>query len=352
MWQTNDDTVHTTSSRTKAPIHILCIQSLTWSLAEKRFSIEGTDPLLLFGFNDAHLRTVEQAFPEASITARGTTVYVEGDADAVESVEAVFEELMVLLERNDALAEEDVETVLALEQSNSAPAPQQATAAADADVVLHTPDGETIRPRTPNQAKLAESARTNDVVFAIGPAGTGKTYMAVAMAVAALKEHRVKKIVLARPAVEAGEQLGFLPGDFYEKIDPYLQPLYDALGDMMPHDKLAEYVETNRVEIVPLAYMRGRTMKSAFVILDEAQNATTGQMKMFLTRLGPNSRTIVTGDVTQTDLKNRRRSGLVQVQHILEGITGIDFVYLTPKDVVRHRLVRDIIAAYEKHEEG
>ncbi len=320
-------------------------------MAEKRFSINDTDPLLLFGFNDAHVRTVEQAFPEASITARGTTVYVEGPKEQVEAVEAVFQELMVLLERNDALAEEDVETVLALEQSNSAPAPQP-TSSPEADVVLHTPDGEAIRPRTPNQAKLVESARTNDVVFAIGPAGTGKTYMAVAMAVAALKEHRVKKIVLARPAVEAGEQLGFLPGDFYEKIDPYLQPLYDALGDMMPHDTLAEYVETNRVEIVPLAYMRGRTMKSAFVILDEAQNATTGQMKMFLTRLGPNSRTIVTGDVTQTDLKDRRRSGLVQVQHILEGITGIDFVYLTPEDVVRHRLVRDIIAAYEKHEEG
>lgn len=332
------------------PFRVLIPRFATLSLAEKRFSIQDTDPLLLFGFNDAHLRTVEQAFPEASITARGTTVYVEGPEEVVEAVDAVFQELMVLLERNDALAEEDVKTVLALEQSNSDPAPTANTP--DADVVLHTPDGEAIRPRTPNQAKLVESARTNDVVFAIGPAGTGKTYMAVAMAVAALKEHRVKKIVLARPAVEAGEQLGFLPGDFYEKIDPYLQPLYDALGDMMPHDTLAEYIETNRVEIVPLAYMRGRTMKSAFVILDEAQNATTGQMKMFLTRLGPNSRTIVTGDVTQTDLKDRRRSGLVQVQHILEGITGIDFIYLTPKDVVRHRLVRDIIAAYEKHEEG
>ena len=333
-----------------APFRVLIPWFATLSLAEKRFSIQDTDPLLLFGLNDAHLRTVEQAFPEASITARGTTVYVEGPDDVVSAVDSVFQELMVLLDRNDALAEEDVETVLALEQSNSEPAPPADPA--EADVVLHTPDGEAIRPRTPNQATLVESSRANDVVFAIGPAGTGKTYMAVAMAVAALKEHRVKKIVLARPAVEAGEQLGFLPGDFYEKIDPYLQPLYDALGDMLPHEKLAEYIETNRVEIVPLAYMRGRTMKSAFVILDEAQNATTGQMKMFLTRLGPNSRTIVTGDVTQTDLKNRRRSGLVQVQHILDGIQGIDFVYLTPKDVVRHRLVRDIIAAYEKHEEG
>lgn len=317
-------------------------------MAEKRFTIEGTDPLLLFGFNDSHLRKVEQAFPEAAITARGTTVYVEGPDETVKAVESVFNELTVLLKRNDALAEEDVETILSLEQSNSAP--PAATSGTDT-VVLHTPSGETIKPRTPNQARLVETARTNDVVFAIGPAGTGKTYMAVAMAIAALQEHRVKKIVLARPAVEAGEQLGFLPGDFYEKIDPYLQPLYDALGDMLPHEKLAEYIETNKVEIVPLAYMRGRTMKSAFVILDEAQNATTRQMKMFLTRLGPNSRTIVTGDITQTDLKNRNRSGLIQVQHILDGIDGIDFVYLTPKDVVRHRLVREIIAAYEQHEE-
>ncbi len=317
-------------------------------MAEKRFSIEGTDPLLLFGFNDMHLRKVEEAFSEATITARGTDLHVEGPTDTIDAVESVFSELVVLLKRNGTLTEDDVNTVLALEQSNSAPPPPSD---GTGDVILHTPDGEAIQPRTPNQARLVETARANDVVFAIGPAGTGKTYMAVAMAVAALKEHRVKKIVLARPAVEAGEQLGFLPGDFYEKIDPYLQPLYDALGDMLPHEKLAEYVETNRVEIVPLAYMRGRTMKSAFVILDEAQNATTGQMKMFLTRLGPNSRTIVTGDVTQTDLKNRRNSGLVQVQHILDGIQGIDFVYLTPKDVVRHRLVRDIIAAYEKHEE-
>jgi phosphate starvation-inducible PhoH-like protein len=172
----------------------------------------------------------------------------------------------------------------------------------------------------------------------------------VALAVAAMKEHHVKRIVLSRPAVEAGEQLGFLPGDFYEKVDPYLRPLYDALGDMLPRDTMAEYLEQNRVEVVPLAYMRGRTLRSSFVILDEAQNATVGQMKMFLTRLGPNSRAIVTGDITQTDLKNRSESGLIQVQHILKGIKGIDFVYLEREDVVRHRLVREIIAAYEQHD--
>jgi phosphate starvation-inducible PhoH-like protein len=189
------------------------------------------------------------------------------------------------------------------------------------------------------------------VVFAIGPAGTGKTYVAVALAVAALNNHEVDKIVLSRPAVEAGEELGFLPGDFYEKVAPYLRPLYDALGEMMPRDELAESLEQDRVEVVPLAYMRGRTLKSSFVILDEAQNATTSQMKMFLTRLGPHSRAVVTGDITQTDLQDRNASGLIQVQHILKGIDGIEFVYLEREDVARHRLVRDIIAAYEEHDE-
>jgi len=208
-----------------------------------------------------------------------------------------------------------------------------------------------IKPRSRNQERLVQSAGTNDVVFAIGPAGTGKTYVAVALAVAALNNHEVNRIVLSRPAVEAGEELGFLPGDFYEKVAPYLRPLYDALEDMMPRDELAESLEQDRVEVVPLAYMRGRTLKSSFVILDEAQNATTGQMKMFLTRLGPHSQAIVTGDITQTDLKDRSASGLIQVQHILKGINGIDFVYLEREDVARHRLVQDIIAAYEEHDE-
>ncbi|PSQ87792.1 MAG: phosphate starvation-inducible protein PhoH, partial [Bacteroidetes bacterium QS_4_64_154] len=212
-------------------------------------------------------------------------------------------------------------------------------------------DGEVIKPRSQNQEHLVQAAAANDVVFAIGPAGTGKTYVAVAMAVAALNNHEVNRIVLSRPAVEAGEELGFLPGDFYEKVAPYLRPLYDALGEMMPRDELAESLEQDRVEVVPLAYMRGRTLKSSFVILDEAQNATTGQMKMFLTRLGPRSRAIVTGDITQTDLQDRSASGLIQVQHILEGIDGIEFIYLEREDVARHRLVQDIIAAYEEHDE-
>ncbi len=319
-------------------------------MPEQRFTIEGVEPVLLFGFNDAFLRQIEDAFPDTQIVARGRQVLLRGEAETLGRVRRVFSELAGLVERNGHLTEGDVDTVLALVTSREPRRTRRTTRGGPAgDVIVHTPDGEAIRPRTPNQAKLAKAARSNDVVFAIGPAGTGKTYVAVALAVAALRAREVKRIVLARPAVEAGEQLGFLPGDFYEKIDPYLRPLYDALGDMLARDKLAQYLEEGRVEIVPLAYMRGRTLKEAFVIMDEAQNATTGQMKMFLTRLGPQSRTIVTGDVTQTDLKSRRQSGLVQVQDILSGIRGIDFVYLDRRDVVRHRLVKDIIAAYEKH---
>jgi len=315
-------------------------------LPEKTLSIEGADPLLLFGFNDVYLRKIEDAFPDTHITARGTEIHLEGDEEALENVERVFNEMAVLLDRNDTLTEDDVETVLALFDSDDGTA---TTEPSSAEAILFTPDGEVIKPRTPNQERLVDSAQSNDVVFCIGPAGTGKTYVAVAMAVAALNDHRVKRIVLSRPAVEAGEQLGFLPGDFYEKVDPYLQPLYDALGDMMPREKMAESLEQDRVEVVPLAYMRGRTLKSSFVILDEAQNVTTSQMKMFLTRLGPKSQAIITGDVTQTDLQHQSESGLIQVQHILKDIEGIDFIYLEREDVVRHRLVREIIAAYEEH---
>lgn len=314
-------------------------------MPEKQLSIEGADPLLLFGFNDVYLRKIESAFPDTHITARGTDIHLRGEEEDIEKVERVFNEMVVLLDRNETLTEDDVETVLALFDSE-----EQDADFAEAETILTTPEGEVIKPRSPNQKRLVQSAQSNDVVFAIGPAGTGKTYVAVAMAVAAFNNHRVKRIVLSRPAVEAGEQLGFLPGDFYEKVDPYLQPLYDALGDMLPRDRMAEYLEQDRVEVVPLAYMRGRTLKSSFVILDEAQNVTTSQMKMFLTRLGPKSQAIITGDVTQTDLNNRSESGLIQVQHILKDIEGIDFIYLEREDVVRHRLVREIIAAYEEHD--
>jgi len=315
-------------------------------LAEKKITIEGAEPLLLFGFNDVFLRRVEAAFPDTQITARGNQVFLRGDADSISRIEKVLDELILILNRNGNLTENDVDTVLALFTIGTSIGRAEIDTR---DVVLFTPQGGTIKAKTPNQARLVESARSNDIVFAIGPAGTGKTYTAVALAVSALKSRQVKRIVLSRPAVEAGERLGFLPGDLREKVDPYLRPLYDALEDMIQPDKLRAYMDQNVVEIVPLAYMRGRTLNSAFVILDEAQNATTQQMKMFLTRLGANSRAIITGDTTQTDLPSITQSGLVQAQDILEGVEGIDFVYFDKSDVVRHRLVKEIIDAYERH---
>lgn len=315
-------------------------------MKERRLEIEQAEPLLLFGFNDTYLKRIEAAFPDTRIVARGNQVVLQGlDAD-VDAIGRILEEMIVLLNRNGNLTEHDVETVLALFSSgDGAPA----TLSRDGShTVLFTPHGGSVKAKTPNQIKLVESARSNDIVFAIGPAGTGKTYTAVALAVAALKSKQVKRIVLCRPAVEAGERLGFLPGDLRDKVDPYLRPLYDALEDMLPKEKLKAFMENNTVEIVPLAYMRGRTLNSAFVILDEAQNATALQMKMFLTRLGANSRAIITGDLTQTDLPARDTSGLAEAKDILYGVTGIDFVYFNEQDVVRHKLVKDIINAYSK----
>ncbi|MDX1419434.1 MAG: PhoH family protein [Rubricoccaceae bacterium] len=312
-------------------------------MVERTVTVEGVEPLLLFGFNDTYLRRIEDAFSETRIVARGNQVMLRGSEEDVDRIERVIHELLVVLNRNGNLTENDVETVLDL-----ATVGQGLRRADTADTVLFTPSGGTIKAKTPGQLRLVEAARTNDIVFAVGPAGTGKTYVGVALAVSALKSRQVKKIVLCRPAVEAGESLGFLPGDFREKVDPYLRPLYDALEDMIPREKLRAYLEQNTVEIVPLAYMRGRTLSSAFVILDEAQNATASQMKMFLTRLGAGSRAIVTGDVTQTDLPDRSQSGLVQAREILGGIDGIAFIDFDRRDVVRHRLVMDIIEAYEK----
>ena len=318
-------------------------------MAEKRRTIEGTDPLLLFGYNDTFLRKVEAAFPDAQISARGHQVLLRGQSEEIDRIERVLDELELILGRNGNLTERDVDTVLALFTTGDGAA---GTSPKADDVVLFTPSGGLVKAKTPNQARLVEAARRDDIVFAIGPAGTGKTYTGMALAVAALKSGRVKRIVLTRPAVEAGEQLGFLPGDFREKVDPYLRPLYDALEDMVPRSQLSAHLEQHIIEIVPLAYMRGRTLKSAFVILDEAQNATAQQMKMFLTRLGPDSRALVTGDVTQTDLPRRTESGLVQARRILSGVDGISFVEFDKGDVVRHRLVKDIIEAYDRFEKG
>lgn len=266
----------------------------------------------------------------------------------------VINELINIAGRNNNLTARDVETVLTLHKNDKPDIKADPVQRPEisGDLITHTHEGEAITAKTPGQKQIVTASSLNDIVFAIGPAGTGKTYTSVALAVKALKERTVKKIILARPAVEAGETLGFLPGDLREKIDPYLRPLYDALEDMIEYDNLELHLAKNVIEIAPLAYMRGRTLNNAFVILDEAQNATNMQMKMFLTRIGFNSRAIITGDVTQTDLPQKTQSGLVSIQQILKGINGIEFVYLDEKDVVRHKLVRDIIEAYERYENG
>jgi len=315
-------------------------------LTEKRIVIDKAEPLLLFGFNDIYLKRIELTFPQAHITARGNQVILKGSDAEITAISRVLEEMTVLLNRNGNLTENDVDTVLALFASGDGSS--LSAVPGSHHTVLFTPSGGSVKAKTPNQIKLVETARKNDIVFAIGPAGTGKTYTAVALAAAALKSKQVKRIVLCRPAVEAGERLGFLPGDLKEKVDPYLRPLYDALEDMVPKEKLKSFMENNIIEIVPLAYMRGRTLNAAFVILDEAQNATALQMKMFLTRIGANSRAIITGDLTQTDLSYREVSGLAQAREILDGIEGIDFVYFDQGDVLRHRLVKEIINAYSR----
>nr|WP_218830535.1 PhoH family protein [Rubrivirga marina] len=310
---------------------------------DRTITVNGAEPLMLFGFNDVYLRKIESAFSDTRVVARGDQLKLRGPESQVDRIERVVGELVMILNRNGNLTENDVDTVLDLARVGTG-----LRRSAGQDAILFTPAGGTIQAKTPGQTRLVEAARQSDIVFAVGPAGTGKTYTAVALAVGALKSRQVKKIVLTRPAVEAGESLGFLPGGFKDKVDPYLRPLYDALEDMIEREKLQSYLERNIVEIVPLAYMRGRTLNSAFVILDEAQNATAGQMKMFLTRLGAGSRAIVTGDASQTDLPSRTQSGLVRAREILDGVDGIDFIDFGKEDVVRHKLVKDIIEAYER----
>lgn len=324
----------------------ICILDETKQLAETTLTLDHADPLLLFGTHDVHLKRIEAAFPDTQIVARGNQVHLRGPGSVLDSIKHTFSELASVAGRNGSITSGDLDTILAM-----ATASPRLSGKGIGNVVLYTPAGGMIRTKTPGQSQLYEAARENDVVFAIGPAGTGKTYMAVALAVAALKARHVKRIVLCRPAVEAGERLGFLPGDFRDKIDPYLRPLYDALEEFLPTEKISAYMEDHVIEIVPLAFMRGRTLNSSYVILDEAQNATAIQMKMFLTRLGINSRTIITGDLTQIDLDNPQQSGLLEAQSILKEISGIRFVYFTKMDVVRHRLVKAIISAYEQNEQ-
>jgi len=305
----------------------------------------------LLGLNDANLQVLEARY-DATITVRGDQLTFRGDQQQVDELEKIVKELIYILNKNGNLSINDVETVVDLVKVNGEPAVPKNIAAqvgeADLDtVVLFTRNG-IIRGKTQGQREYIRQIKRNDIVFAIGPAGTGKTYLAVAMAVAALKNREIMKIILARPAVEAGESLGFLPGDLKDKVDPYLRPLYDALDDMIPPEKLKTYVERRVIEVVPLAYMRGRTLNNAYVILDEAQNASGMQMKMFLTRLGVNSKAIITGDVTQIDLPTKTTSGLVQIQEVLREVGGIQFCYFDRNDVVRHKLVKDIIDAYDK----
>ena len=316
---------------------------------EKRIKLHGINPLDFYGLQDQNLRTLESTL-DVQIMGRGRELVLRGEEEKLAKAEHLIAELHYMIHQQGPLTPEDIESVVRLEKWKESKGESVESEPSSLDsIILFTKKGP-IEPKTEGQKKYFESTQKNDIVVSIGPAGTGKTYMAVAIAVAKLRDHEVDRIILCRPAVEAGESLGFLPGDFREKVDPYVRPLYDALYDMVPLDKLRRQIETRIIEIVPLAYMRGRTLNNAFVILDEAQNTTTAQMKMFLTRLGTNSRSIITGDITQMDLPPNTVSGLVQIQQILKGIDGIDFIYLSKRDIVRHPLVRKIIKAYEEHD--
>ncbi len=321
-------------------------------MVERKLQLAGVDVVQLLGFNDANLQMIEDRF-DATVTVRGDQIMLRGSQVETVKIERVFKELIYILTKNGNLTPNDVDTVIDLVTVNgtSPEVPKEVNGDDSEPSILYTRIG-VIKARTPGQRAYIQQVRRNDIVFAIGPAGTGKTYLAVALAVAALKNRDVTKIMLARPAVEAGESLGFLPGDLREKVDPYLRPLYDALDDMLSAEKLKSYMEKRIIEIVPLAYMRGRTLQNAFVILDEAQNASAMQMKMFLTRLGAHSRAIITGDITQIDLPQKTVSGLVQIQDVLKSVQGVGFSYLDASDVVRHRLVKDIINAYERFQNG
>ncbi len=308
---------------------------------KKIIELKGIDLQSLLGAGDVHLTLIEEIFP-GQIIARGDKIHLDGAEKDINIVHDVFHEMMQTLNRKGSLTKKDVHQLIHISNVENGNIKEKA------ENVIHYGRKGAIQSRTVGQEEYIKNVRGNDIVFSIGPAGTGKTYIAVAFAVAALESHQVDKIVLCRPAVEAGENLGFLPGDLNDKVDPYLTPLYDALGDMLLQTKLKPLLAKKIIEVVPLAYMRGRTLNNTFLILDEAQNATAMQMKMFLTRLGVNSKAIITGDITQIDLPRTVNSGLVQAANILQNIDGIGFATLTESDVVRHQLVREIIKAYEK----
>ncbi len=313
----------------------------------RTFAIEGLDQRLLFGQNDVFLRIIESRFT-SKIVARGDKITIEGGASDVEQIYRLLGDLVTRIKQGDFITEQYLNYAIAMVKENG----QGPADGISTEALLTSSLKKVIKPKTIGQTRYVDAVDKNDIVFAIGPAGTGKTYLAVAMAVADLKAKKVNRIVFTRPAVEAGESLGFLPGDIRAKVDPYLRPVYDALYDMLQTDKIQKLLEMGVIEIAPLAFMRGRTLNEAFVVLDEAQNTTSAQMKMFLTRIGEKSKAVITGDITQIDLADRQSSGLVKVQKILKNIPGIEYVYLTEKDVIRHRLVQDIIKAYEKYESG
>lgn len=312
---------------------------------ELKLSIEHINPAVLWGPNNDHFEIIKKQYPKLKIVARGSEVKVLGDDHEISTFREKFAHLLDHVEKYENLNITDLERILGADATDLSAA-ETAAGHQPGEVIVYGPNGLLVKARTANQRRMVEGIGRGDILFAIGPAGTGKTYTAVALAVRALKNKDIKRIILTRPAVEAGENLGFLPGDLKEKIDPYLRPLYDALDDMIPAEKLKQYLENRTIEIAPLAFMRGRTLDNCFVILDEAQNATDMQLKMFLTRMGPSAKFIVTGDVTQIDLPKKQQSGLHTALRILTDIKGIEIVYLSGEDVVRHKLVRKILAAY------
>lgn len=312
-------------------------------MTEKKILIDVEDLAKFFGLREVNLSEITKAFPRLKIVVRGDILKVSGEKDEIELFETKFQAILEHYHNFNRLTVDDIKQIISSDE-------HVAEQKMETDVLLYSVNGKPIKARTKNQKKLVEEFKENDLLFAVGPAGTGKTYTAIALAVQSLKELRVKRIILSRPAVEAGENLGFLPGDLREKLDPYLQPLYDALLDMIPYRKLEKYIEEKVIQIAPLAFMRGRTLSDAFVILDEAQNATYTQMKMFLTRMGENSKFIVTGDITQIDLLKKSDSGLPVTFNILKNIDGISFVKFDKHDIIRHRIVGKIVEAYEKSE--
>ena len=314
-------------------------------MTEAIINLESVNPIEFFGVNNGKLDILKKKFPLLKVLSRGTQVKLSGSPEQVEGAKEKIDLIVQYLERNGHMSENYFEQILGGDDAETV---DHFIDRNPNEILVFGPHGKTVRARTSNQKSMVAGIDKNDILFAIGPAGTGKTYTAVALAVRALKNKLVKKIILTRPAVEAGESLGFLPGDLKEKIDPYLRPLYDALDDMIPADKLGYYMSTRTIEIAPLAYMRGRTLDHAFIILDEAQNATDLQLKMFLTRIGSNAKAIITGDMTQVDLPRNQRSGLEKAVRILQNVDGISHIKLDEEDVVRHRLVKAIIRAYDR----